>query len=83
MTGNFNLPLDMQAFSVAAKKLLEDVEKEIGWMYETLHTDGKTKGRIEYTVWSEVFACPECVGDVVFFEAALDDELLILSEYQP
>ena len=27
-------------------------------MYETLHSDGKTKGRIEYTVWSEVFSCP-------------------------
>ena len=24
-------------------------------MYETLHTDGETRGRIDYTVWSEVF----------------------------
>ena len=23
-----------------------------------IHTDGKTKGRINYTVWSEVFSCP-------------------------
>ena len=43
-------------------------------MYETLHTDGKTKGRINYTVWSEVFSCPECAGEVVFLDEALDQQ---------
>ena len=51
---------DVDAFAKAARRLLDEVEEEIGWMYETLHTDGKTKGRINYTVWSEVFSCPEC-----------------------
>lgn len=74
IAANYNLPFDVNAFSKAAKKLLKDVEKEIGWMYETLHTDGKTKGRIEYTVWSEVFTCPDCAGEVVFLDEALDDE---------
>ena len=41
-------------------------------MYETLHADGKTKGRINYTVWSEVFICPECAREVNFIEEALD-----------
>jgi len=50
------------------------VEKEIGWMYDTLHTDGKTKGRIEYTVWSEVLNCASCAGEIVFTTAALDEE---------
>jgi len=31
-------------------------------------------GRIEYTVWSEVFTCPDCAGEVVFLDEALDDE---------
>ena len=31
-------------------------------------------GRIEYTVWSEVFSCPDCTGEVVFLEEALDKE---------
>jgi predicted RNA methylase len=43
-------------------------------MYETLHSDGKTQGRIEYTVWSEVFSCPECAGTVNFLDEALEDE---------
>jgi len=48
-------------------------------MYETLHSDGKTKGRIEYTVWSEVFSCPSCAGEIVFTEAALDEETKAVS----
>lgn len=69
---NYNLPCDLKAFAKAAQRILNEIEKELGWMYETLHTDGKKKGRINYTVWSEVFSCPECAGEVVFLEEALD-----------
>jgi 16S rRNA G966 N2-methylase RsmD len=71
---NYNLPFDVDAFAKAGKQLLNDVERDIGWMYETLHSDGKTKGRIEFTVWSEIFTCPECAGEVNFIDEALDDD---------
>ncbi|MGU2443402.1 DNA methyltransferase [Burkholderia cenocepacia] len=71
---NYNIPFDVDAFAKAGKQLLKEVEQDIGWMYETLHSDGKTKGRIEYTVWSEVFSCPECAGEVNFLDEALDEE---------
>ena len=74
ITANYNIPFDVDAFAKAARKLLDEVEEEIGWMYETLHTDGKTKGRINYTVWSEVFSCPTCSGEIIFLRAALDME---------
>ena len=72
IAANYNLPFDVNAFAAAAQRVLDDVAHELGWMYETLHTDGKTKGRINYTVWSEVFTCPECSGEVVVLEEALD-----------
>lgn len=68
---NYNIPFDVDAFAKAGKQLLKAVEQDIGWMYETLHSDGKTQGRIEYTVWSEVFSCPECAGEVNFLDEAL------------
>jgi DNA modification methylase len=74
IAANYNLPFDVEAFAKAGKQLLKEVETELGWMYETTHTDGKTKGRIEYTVWSEVFTCPHCAGEVNFLEEALDDD---------
>ena len=72
IAANYNIPFDVEAFAQAAQKLLDEVEEEIGWMYETLHKDGETKGRINYTVWSEVFTCPECVGEIVYTREALN-----------
>jgi DNA modification methylase len=72
---NYNTPVDVQAFERETKRILVEVEEECGWMYETLHTDGKTKGKINYTVWSDVFVCPECTEEVVFWEAAVDKDL--------
>ncbi len=69
---NYNTPVDVVAFEREAKRILAEVEAECGWMYETRHSDGKTKGRINYTVWSDVFICPECAGEVVFWAAAVD-----------
>ena len=31
-------------------------------------------GTINYTVWSDVFVCPDCTREVVFWEAAVDKE---------
>ncbi len=74
IAANYCLPVDVNAFARTGKQLLDEVEQEIGWMYETLHTDGKTKGKIDYTVWSEVFTCPECAGEVNFLDEALDED---------
>jgi len=67
---NYNNPVDMNAFERDAKRILKEVEAECGWMYETLHTDSKTKGRINYTVWSDVFTCPNCSEEIIFYKAA-------------
>ena len=74
IAANYTRTFDVDAFAAAGRALLDETEAEIGWMYETLHTDGKAKGRIDYTVWSEVFSCPECAGEIVFLDEALDRE---------
>lgn len=71
---NYTIPVDVEAFAKAGKQLLEEIEREIGWMYQTLHTDGKTIGNIEYTVWSEIFTCPECATEINFIDEALDQK---------
>ena len=72
IAANYTLPFDLEAFAEAGRALLDEVEAELGWMYETLHADGEITGRIDYTVWSEVFSCPECATEVVFVDEALD-----------
>jgi len=69
---NLNLDVSAREFKKAADSFFKKIEAELGWMYETLHTDGRRKGRINYVVWSEVFTCPNCAGDVVFMDQAYD-----------
>jgi DNA modification methylase len=74
ISANYNLPFEVDAFARAGRQMLNEIKDELSWMYETLHTDGKTKALIEYTVWSEIFICPDCAGEVVFLEEALNTE---------
>jgi DNA modification methylase len=68
---NYNTPVDSTAFKYEAKRILEEVEIECGWMYETRHSDQR-KGTINYTVWSDVFICPYCNEEVIFWDAAVE-----------
>lgn len=70
---NYNTPVDARAFEREARRILAEVEKECGWMYETRHSDGST-GRINYTVWSDVFVCPACGREMVFWDVAVDHQ---------
>lgn len=80
---NYNTPADIKEFEKEAKRILKEVEEECGWMYETIHTDGLTKGKINYTVWSDVFVCPECTNEIIFWEVAVDKkEGKVRNEFQ-
>lgn len=81
---NYNTPVDAEAFAAEANRILAEVEEECGWMYETQHViDGEVQtdhkgnpviGRLNYTVWSDVFVCPNCTSEIVFWEVAVDQE---------
>jgi hypothetical protein len=69
---NYNLPVDVAAFEREATRVLAELQSEVDWMYTTRHSDGVTTGRINYTVWSQVFNCPACGKEIVFLKAAFD-----------
>jgi 16S rRNA G966 N2-methylase RsmD/Zn-finger nucleic acid-binding protein len=71
IAAGLNLPIDAAAFDTASAEVLRRFDAALGWMYETTHTDGST-ARIDYTVWSEIFTCPECASAVVFYDVAYD-----------
>ena len=71
---NYNTPKNIFDFDLRVKEILSEVEAECGWMYETTHTDGRSKGRINYTIWSDIFTCPQCAGEIVFWDAAINKD---------
>ena len=74
IAAGFNLPIDSGKFVIEARRILDEITVEIGWMYDVIDESNILEGRVNYTVWSEVFACPECAGEVVFTQEALDPE---------
>jgi len=84
---NYNTPVDERAFEREAKRILMEVEKECGWMYETWHPNcedpQKVKGRIRFVVWSEVFLCPNCSKEIVFLDEGLDTKTKRVRESFP
>ena len=68
----YNSPVDGKAFGQASTQIVADVESELGWMYQTTHSDGKTPGFVNYTVWSDVFVCPSCGEEVTWWDAVID-----------
>jgi DNA modification methylase len=85
---NYNTPVDVSEFKRVAQQILAEVEAECGWMYETQHhLNGKIQytqdvdgtkvpvtGKINYTVWSDVFICPECSNEIIFWDVAVDKD---------
>ncbi len=71
---NYNTPVEVKALESEAKRLLKVVEDELCWMYQTNHSDSKTACEINYAVWSDVFVCPDCSGEVVFWDVAVDQD---------
>ncbi len=49
IAAGYNLPFDVTAFEKAAKRLLGEVENEIGWMYKTLHVEPASSRLIQQT----------------------------------
>lgn len=47
---------------------------ECGWLYQTLDENGKPNGKINCVVWSDVFVCPNCGKEYVFWDASMDYE---------
>ncbi|RJQ83731.1 MAG: DNA methylase [Desulfobacteraceae bacterium] len=73
IAAGYNLTTDATGFARIAGKLLDRFNREYGWMYETRDPKTGTGCQIDFTVWSEVFSCPHCSGELVFWDLAYDE----------
>lgn len=73
---NYNSDFDLQTFVEYANRILEECQEECGWVYETQHKDAskQTKGIINYTIWSEIYICPNCSKEINYWEASVESD---------
>lgn len=54
--------------------LIDQLEDKHNWMFRTLHGPNKDIGVINYVIYSDVFICPECNNEIVFWDVAVNKE---------
>lgn len=78
---NYNHRTNVEAFNRATRRILAQLDKEYGWMFQTnaVHQDGQIdfdtharKREMSFMAWSDVFICPNCGEEIVFYDAAFD-----------
>ena len=74
IAAGYNLTVDSKGFARIAKSLLDKFNREYGWMYETHDPKTGATCPIDFTIWSEVFSCPHCAGELEFWNLAWDEE---------
>ena len=69
---NYNHPISFPKVENLAFELISEAKEKFDWMYKTYHTDGKLYD-INFVVWSDVFECPNCQNEIVFWESAVNE----------
>ena len=82
ITKNYNFYVNSHKFIDEAMRILNETEAELGWMYLTRHTvdsesnqlnlqsSRENMGKIIYTVWSDVFICPNCGEEIIYWDVS-------------
>lgn len=76
---NLNVQFEINEMYDDAKRILNEAEKEINWIYQTEHSN-KEFGKILYVIWSECMLCPSCQSVVSYWDCSVDTESLELSD---
>ena len=91
IASDYTLRVNPMRLEKLAKQIIESVSEKYSWMYSTTHVlrgqaqrtlDGDVfKAHVDYTVWSDVFICPSCSHEIVFFESALNENGGVLDQF--
>ena len=76
---NYNTPVDLIEFNKEINSILKELEDEYGWMYRSKTPSGRD-AEVNFTVWSDVFVCPNCGKEIVYWNAALNHEKKCLED---
>lgn len=80
---NYNTPNDSKIIP-ELESIIDEIDRNLGSFYKTNHVvggriqkgiDGKPiEGVINYTIWSDVFFCPHCGHEWVYYDTALNEK---------
>lgn len=73
--------ISRETFENVADDIIKSIQREYSWMFQTNHFNGGI-GEVNYIIWSDVFLCPECSSEMVFWDVAVNqNEGKVLSDF--
>jgi DNA-directed RNA polymerase subunit RPC12/RpoP len=74
IAANYNSPCPSTAFAKECASILEEFKAECGWMFMTRDPKSGKPVPVDYYVWSDVFACPDCGHQIAFWDEGVDED---------
>lgn len=81
ITSNYNTP-NNDSIIKELREIIDEIKSEYGHYYMTNHSDDDRnlfnildetpKGVINYVVWSNVYYCPNCSNEMVYYDISVD-----------
>jgi hypothetical protein len=71
---NYTTPVDIEALKHEFERIKAAVREEFDWLYSTTCDHCGGPATIQYTIWSDVFECSRCGGEIVLWNVAVDRE---------
>ncbi|HNQ69396.1 MAG TPA: DNA methyltransferase [Bacteroidales bacterium] len=78
---NYNNPINILDFRQNSTNILNQVKNKFDWIYKTNHTEN-IKGEIDYVAYSDVYLCPFCKNEYVFYNCAVNNKNKVNKIYQ-
>jgi 16S rRNA G966 N2-methylase RsmD len=72
IASGYNADVEPAALKAAGQRLFRDLADLEETLYGTPCPSCHRDARVEYTVWSDVFGCPACESEILFWRDAVD-----------
>ena len=69
---NYCTPVDVEALKREFERIRKAVKEEFDWLYGTTCDRCGGPATIQYTIWSDVFECARCGGEIMLWDVAID-----------
>jgi DNA modification methylase len=70
---NYTTPCSPVELERAFTRVAQAVEPLMEWLYQVPGPDGRA-AQVEHTTWSDIFECPACTKELVYWDAARNRE---------
>lgn len=78
---NYSNCINSTEFFIDCKEKIERLKELFNEYYKTKHSNGDY-GIINYVIWSDIFICPNCGKELVFWDVAISDNYDVMNPFK-